>query len=198
MSVLIVDTGAVSKVSKSLAILGSTKKYRIRSSRSTKCELVKSKTLSSSRKDALACIFGKGKCTYSELRDLQHTNIVGDLSNNDGNLAILVLHVLGKTVKSNGRMVDLGHVKTLHNGSTKVGIRTTGKELVQLDEKTSVGVCGLDDLGGGLVSGTATTCFQINSHVVAVLELEDRNSLKKKNIQTEETINEKRKLLGIA
>jgi hypothetical protein len=62
-------------------------------------------------------------------------------------------------------MIDLGHVKTLRNSRTKVGISTTSKEFVQLDQETSVGVCGLDNLGGGLVSGTTTTCFQINSHV---------------------------------
>jgi len=147
MGMLIGDTGTVSEVSKCLAALGSTEQDGVCSGRSTESELIKSEAFSSSSYDTLTCVLGEGESTYGEKGNFHHTYIISYLSYNDGNLSILVLHVLGKTVESDGWLVDLGHVKTLDNGSTEVGVGTASKELVELDEKTVVGVGCLDDLG---------------------------------------------------
>jgi hypothetical protein len=120
MGMLINDTGVMSKVSKSLATLGSTEQDSVGSSRSTKCELIESETLSSSSNDTLACVLGEIESTYGKLRNFHHADIISNLSDNNSNLSILVTHVFAKTVKSNGWLVDLGHVKTLDNGSTEV------------------------------------------------------------------------------
>lgn len=166
MCMLIGNSGAVSKVSKCLTALGSTEKNSVCSSGCTECELIKGETFSSSSNDALTCILGEGKSTDRHLGYFHHTNIIGNLSYDNSNLSILTLELGGETIKSHRRLVGLGHVKTLDNGSTEFGISTTSKEFVQLDEKTVVRVCGLDNLGGYGMSGTATTCFQINSHFV--------------------------------
>jgi len=71
-------------------------------------------------------------------------------------------------VDSYRRLVHLGHVKTLDDGSAEAGVGTTCEELVELDEETVVGVGGFDDLGRDFMSGTASSCFQINSHFCSV------------------------------
>ena len=164
MGMLIGNRGRMSKVSKSLAALGSTKKNSVGSSRSPKCKLIECKTFSSSGQDSLSGVFGEGKSAYSQFRNLHHTDIISYLSDDNSNAFVLVQHVTGKTVKSYGWLVDFGHVKTLDYGSTETGVGTASKELVELDQETGVRVSGLDDLAGGLMSGTATTCFQINTH----------------------------------
>jgi len=172
MCMFIGNSGTVSKVSKCLAALGSTEKNSVGSGRSTECELIKGEAFSSSSKDALTCILGEGKSTDGHCGYFHHTDIVGNLSYNDCNMSILALELLSKTIKSYRGLVEFGHVKTLDNDSTEFGVSTTSKEFVQLDEKTVVGVGGLDDLGGDTMSGTATSCFQINSHFVEWLKSE--------------------------
>jgi len=142
----VVDGGGMSEMGKSFTALGSTEENSVGSSWGTKGKLVESDALSSSGDDTLSGGLSERKSTYRQLWYLKHAYIVGYLSNNNGNLSVLVLHVLRKTVKSDRRLVDLGHMKTLYYGCAKLRISTTSKELIKLDQKTIVRVGGLDDL----------------------------------------------------
>lgn len=164
----VVDRGSLSKVRKGLTTGGSTQQDGVRSSGCPQGELIKGDALSSRGDDALAGILGEGKGAYAHLGAFEHTNIVGDLANDDGDLAVLVGHVLGETVEAERRGVDLRHVQTLGYGSTEFGVRSAGEEFVQLDEETVVGVLGLDDFHRRLVAATASSGFQVDSHVYLV------------------------------
>ena len=59
-------------------------------------------------------------------------------------------------------------MKALQHGSAEFRVCSSRQELVQLDQKAVVRVLGLDDLHGGLVANTATSGFQINTHVELV------------------------------
>ena len=147
------------------ATLGSTQKDSVGSLGGLEGQLVKGETFSSGGNDTLAGVFGEGKGADGHLGAFHHTNIVRDLSDNDSDLTILVDHVLGKTVEANWWLVHLAHVKALHNGGTKFRIGTARQEFVKLDQKLVVRVLGLDDLGRDRVPCTASTGFQINTHL---------------------------------
>lgn len=161
----VVDGGSLTKVSKGLTASRSTQQDGVGSSGCPQCKLIESDALSSGSNDALACILGEGEGADAHLGAFKHTNIISDLSDNDGNLAILVGHVLGKTVEPNWRRVDLGHVQTLGNGGAEFGVCSAREEFVQLDEETVVGVLRLDDFRRRLVATTASSGFKIDSHV---------------------------------
>ena len=160
----VVDRGPLSKVCQGLATLRSTKQDSVGAGRGPQGKLVEGDALSTSSDNTLACILGEGESTNTQLRALKHTDIICDLSNDNSDLAILVGHVLGKTVKTDRRSVDLTHVQTLGDGGAESRVGTTSKELVKLDKKTVVGVLRLDNLHRRFVAGTAASCFKINSH----------------------------------
>ena len=160
----VVDGSPLSEVCQGLTAFRSTEQHGVGSSGCPQGKLIEGDALSTGGDDALAGILGERKSTNTHLGALHHTDIIGDLSNDDGNLSILVGHVLGKTVKAKGWGVDLGHVQTLGDSGAESGVGTTSEELIKLDEKTVVGVLCLDHLGRRLVAGTAASCFKINSH----------------------------------
>ena len=160
----VVDGSPLSEVCQGLTALRSTEQNGVRSSGCPQSKLIESNALSTSGDDTLAGILGERKGADAHLGDLEHTDIIGDLSNDDSNLPILVGHVLGKTVEANGWGVDLGHVQTLGDSGAESGVGTTSEELVKLDEKTVVGVLRLDHLHRRLVAGTAASCLKIDSH----------------------------------
>ena len=57
-------------------------------------------------------------------------------------------------------------MEALEDGGAERRVGTAGEEGVELDQEAGVGVLGLDDLGAGLVSDTASSGFEIDSHVV--------------------------------
>jgi len=160
----VVDGSPLSEVCQCLTALRSTEQHCVGSSGCSQGKLIKGNALSTSGDNALAGILGKRKCADAHLGALEHTNIISDLCNDDGDLSILVGHVLGKTVKANGGGVDLGHVQTLCNGGAESGVGTTSEELIKLDEKTVVGVLRLYNFHRRLVAGTAASCLKVDSH----------------------------------
>ena len=160
----VVDGSSLSEVCLGLTALGSTEQDSVGSSGCPQGKLIESDALSTSGDDTLAGILGERKGADAHLRALHHTDIISDLSNDNGDLAILVGHVLGKTVEANRRGVDLRHVQTLGDGGAESGVGTTSEELIKLDKKTVVGVLRLDHLHRRLVAGTAASCLKIDSH----------------------------------
>ena len=160
----VVDRRPLAEVGKGGTALRSSEKDGVRSSRGTKGELVESDALPACGENSLTGVGGEAEGADTQLGALHHADVVGDLANDDGDLAVLVRHVLRKTVKANGRGVDLGHVQALRDGGAKLGVGTASEELVQLDEETRVGVLRLDDLHRRLVARAAPSCFQIDTH----------------------------------
>jgi hypothetical protein len=164
VSVRVGDRGRVTKVSLGITSSGSTEKDSVGALGSTECELIKSDALSTGSNDTLSSILGKSKSADRHLRAFNHTDIVGDLSNNHGSLTILLTHVLRKTVETHRRLVDLTHVQTLQDGSTESRVRSASEELVELHQKLGVRVLTLELLHGALVPHAASASFQIDTH----------------------------------
>ena len=165
MGVRVVDSGAVAEVGEGGPGLGSTEEDGVGALGCAEGELVEGEALTAGGEDALAGGLGEAEGADGHFGDVaEHADVVGDLANDDGGLALLVGHVLGQAVEADGGLVQLGHVQPLDNGSAELGIGTTLKELVQLDQKPSVGVLGLDHLGRALVPDTASASLQIDTH----------------------------------
>lgn len=165
VGVWVVDSSSVSKVSECLTGFRSSKEDGIGSLWSAEGELIKGEAFSSGSGNALASVFGEGKCADSHLWDFGHTNIIRYFSNKNCNLFLLVGHVLRQSVKSHWWLVGLTHVQTLKDGGAKLRFCSACQELVQFDQKTVVRIRGLDLLHGGAVPHAATSSFDINTHV---------------------------------
>lgn len=72
------------------------------------------------------------KSTDGDFRNVEETDIVGDLTNDDSGLLGLSVHVSDQTTKGHGRAVDTGHIHSLQDNLVELGISTTGQETVQL------------------------------------------------------------------
>lgn len=160
----VVDSRPLAEVGKGRAALRSTEKDGVRSRRGTEGELVECDALPSGGEDSLAGVGAEAEGADAQLGALHHADVVSYLANDDGDLSILVRHVLRKTVKADWRGVKLGHVQALSDGGAKLGVGTAREELVQLDEEARVGVLRLDDLHRRLVARAAPACFQIDTH----------------------------------
>ena len=176
----VVDAGAVAEVGKGRSGLGSAEEDGVGALGCAEGELVEGEALTAGGEDALAGGLGEAEGADGHLGDVaEHADVVGDLANDDGDLALLVGHVLGETVEANGGLVHLGHVQPLDNSRAELGVGTTLKELVKLDQKTGVRVLGLDHLGRALVPDAASASLQIDTHVFLVLnEIIDLSSVK--------------------
>jgi hypothetical protein len=126
----VIDGSPLAKVRQGLTAGGPTQQDSVGSSGSLQGKLIEGKALSSSSNNTLASILREGKGAYTHLRAFEHANVVGDLSNNNSSLSVFVSHVLGETVKAEGRRVDLRHMQTLGNSSAELGVRSAGKEFV--------------------------------------------------------------------
>lgn len=159
MSVWVIDAGGVSKVGECFSRFGSSQEDRVGSFGCPQGELVERDAFSSGRDNSLACVFGESECANGQLGTLGHAHIVGDFSHDDGRLSVLVEHVLGKSVQSNGRLVNLGHVQTFQDGGAEFRIRSACEELVQFDQELVVRVGRFDGFHGALVPHSASTSF---------------------------------------
>ena len=165
MSVGVADSNSVSEVGKGISGLGSTEKDSICSLRGFKGELVECQAFSSGSNNALSGTLCEAKGAYGHLGAFQHTDIIGNLCDNNSSLSFLLGHVLGKSVESHRGLVDLTHVKTLQDSRAELGVGSAGQELVKLDQESVVRVLGLNNLHGALVPRAATACLQIDTHL---------------------------------
>ena len=160
----------------------STQQDGVGSSGCPQCELIQSDALSASGDNTLASILSEGDGTNAHLGAFKHTDIIGDLSNDNGSLIRLIRHVFGKTVESNGRCVGFGHVQTLGDGGAEFGVRSAGEEFVEFDQETRVGILCLDHLHGGFVAGTAAASFEVDSHGELVFLTWERGGEKRQTV----------------
>lgn len=152
-----------------LAGLGAAKEDGVGSLRGAEGELVEADALAAGGGDAGAGSGGEGEGADGHLGDLHEADVVGDLADDDGGLAVLSGHVFDEAGQGDGGAVDLGHVQALEDGGAEGTVGPAGEERVELDQEAGVGVLGLDDLGAGLVSDTASSGFKIDSHVELVV-----------------------------
>ena len=157
--------GAVPEVSEGLAALGSPQENGVGAGGRAESKLVEGDALPAGSQDAGLGSLGEAQSANRQFRNLEQAYIVGDLGNNDGNLAVLPIHELGQARQGNGRSIDLGLVKPLENSGAEGASSSAAKEAVQLDEQALVRILALYNLGGTLVADAAPSSFQINSHL---------------------------------
>lgn len=141
----IVDRSPLSKEGQGSTALRTTEQHSVGSSRRPQGELIEGDAFTPSSNNALACILSEGESADTHLGTFKHAHIVGDLSNHDSDLTLLLGHVLGKTVQAKRGCVHLGHMKTLSDSGAEFGVRTARKEFVELNKETCVRVLRLDD-----------------------------------------------------
>lgn len=127
------NRGIVSKVCECLSALWSTEQNGVGTGWTPQCQLVKGQNLTSSGQNTCLGAFGERQCADGHFRTFKHTNIVGDFSNDDSNLSVLVGHVFGKTVEANWWLVDFGHVEAFDDRGAECGSGTTFEEFVEFD-----------------------------------------------------------------
>ena len=108
-------------------------------------QLVEGQDFTSSFKDTLTGLGGDVKSSNRQLRDVEQPQVVGDGSNDDGDLVLssVLLHVSDKRGEGQWGTMDAGHKKSLQNDAVEFGIGTTGQETVKLDKQTQIDILGL-------------------------------------------------------
>jgi len=80
---------------------------------------------------------------YLQRKTNQEADVVGNGANNDGDLVLLALELLGNLRERERCPVDLAHKQALEDDLVERGIGAASKEAVQLDEQRNVHVLGL-------------------------------------------------------
>lgn len=92
----VVDGGAVTEMPDGLTgALGATEEDSVGALGGADGELVEGDALTTSCLDASTCALGEAKGCNSKGRNLQHTLIIRDTTNNYCSLSVLILHVAG-------------------------------------------------------------------------------------------------------
>mmetsp|Transcript_34124 Transcript_34124/g.61531 ORF Transcript_34124/g.61531 Transcript_34124/m.61531 type:complete len:257 (+) Transcript_34124:647-1417(+) len=142
--------------------LRTTEKDAVLASRALEGKHVEGKALTASLGDTGTGILGEAQGTDTKLRDLEETNIVGDGTNNDGELLLLALHEGSKLGEGEGGPVGLGHKKALEDNLVKVAVRASHEKAVELDNELKINIV---TLGGGAAHRLVTTTGnKINTH----------------------------------
>ena len=84
-------------------------------------QLVEGDALTASLGDAGTGGLGEAQRAYGELWHLVHALVIGDLADDNGDLAVLVRHVLDEPRDRDGRLVAAGHVQALADDLTERG-----------------------------------------------------------------------------
>jgi len=145
-------------------VLRSSKQNRVGSGGSLDSELIESDNLSAFLEDSSAGSFGDSKRANSQLGDGKKSDIVGDGSDDDGDLVFLAGHEFGQAGQRQGRSIDPAHRQTLEDDSVEVGTRASGQESVQLHKKLDVHVLRLGRRAAALLG---VMLRQVNPHFLA-------------------------------
>merc|ERR1719291_1195350 len=129
--------------------------------RGAKGKLVESETFATSLHDACTSSLCEPESTYGKLWHFSHAFVIRDSADNACDLAILVRHVRRKFGQGNRGTAGASHVKPFVNDLVELGVGSPRHELVELAEKTDVGIVGLC-LADRLLHPTA--CFDVDAH----------------------------------
>lgn len=142
----LVLVGAHTEVTDSLTgVSGSTDNQSVLASGGTASELVKGEDLTTSLEDTGSGGLGDLEGSNGDLGDLVETSIVSDGTSNNDDLvsSTLTSKSSGNARDRNRRSVDLGKEKRSKDDLVEVGVGTTSKESVELDQQLQVDVVGL-------------------------------------------------------
>jgi len=103
-------------------------------------KLVEGDALTASLDDAGTGSSSEAECTDGHLGDLEHAGVVDDGADADGSLVTGTLHVGSETGEGDDRAVDAGLDETLQDLAVEGRVGATGKELVQTDKESKVGI----------------------------------------------------------
>lgn len=115
-------------------VLAATEENSVSTLGGDESELIESQAFTTSLNDAGAGRFSEAEGSNTKLREVvtSQADVISDGTDNDGNLALLVLHVADKTSETQRRTVHAGHHKALSNNSIESAVSATSKELVEL------------------------------------------------------------------
>lgn len=105
--------------------------------RSEQGQLVEGDDLAASLCDTLASLLGDTEGTDAQFRDLEQTQIIGDGSHDDGNVAfggLTVLQQADDALQRDHRAIDFAHKQTLQDDLVELLVCTAVQEAVQLKE----------------------------------------------------------------
>ena len=113
-------------------VLSTTKEHGVGTLGGNKCELIEGHALSTRAGNSLAGLVGELEGSNFKGRKLQGTGIVGDGTDNNSDLTDLVvtLHETRQSRDGKRRCVDSRHSQALDNGTSELGISTTGNETI--------------------------------------------------------------------
>jgi len=115
-------------------------------------ELIEGDALSTSSENSGSCSPSESKSTNSDLGDVKFSNVVGNSSHDDSNLAFssLTCNLVLESSKGYGRSVDIGRTQPLKDDGIKFLTIILGcsssKVSVSLDEEKEVGILGYRSL----------------------------------------------------
>lgn len=101
-------------------------------------ELIEGDDLAAGLQDAGTDSAGEAQGAHGELGDGEETGVIGDGTDDDGNLVLLALHVTGQAGDGESRAVDLAHEQSLQHNSVELGVGAASQEAVQLFRKTAI------------------------------------------------------------
>lgn len=131
VSVRIVGRSAVAEVTNGVTgVLSTTQQHGVGTLGGTQSQLIQSDALTTSLDDSSSGSLGESQSSNGQLRDLQQALIISDGTNNNSGLAILAVHVSGKSGDGNRGVINSGHSQSLDNGSSELGLSTSGQETV--------------------------------------------------------------------
>lgn len=134
------------EVSDSLTgVSGTTNNQGVLASGGTAGKLVKGDNLTTGLQDAGSSGLGDLKGSNSDLGDLKQTGIVSDSTGDNNNLVLVILglDISGNARNRDGGSVDLGEEKRSKDDLVELGVGTTSKESVELDQQLQVDIVGL-------------------------------------------------------
>merc|ERR1719369_1438614 len=111
--------------------------------RSFQCELVEGENLTSCFQHTDTGTFCEPECTDGQLRDIKKSDVISDCSHHNTDLITFgSFHPTNDTGQRDRWFVDLAHEQPFQDNLVELGIRSSGKETVQLHEDSQVGVLG--------------------------------------------------------
>jgi len=124
-------------------VLRATHEHSVGTSGSLDGKLIEGQDLTTGLDDTGTGTLGDTKRTNSDLRHSQQTDVVGDSTNNHGNLVLLLLKELRHTSQRQGRSVNATHAQSLQNDAVELRAGTASQETVQLHQKLDVHIVRL-------------------------------------------------------
>jgi hypothetical protein len=126
------DTGGTEVLDGLTGVLRTTEQDGVLTSRSTESKLVKGQNFTTSVDDTGTSGLGDTEGGNGHLGDIEETDVVGDGTNNNGDLVLVSLQVASNAGDGHGRAVGTGLEETLQDDLVELRVGTTSQESVKL------------------------------------------------------------------